>query len=121
MNKHRHPMELAEDLAGRSICQVRVGAVIVDKTGRVVSWGWNHSGPGGVGMCAERHAISRANRKRLDGSTIYIYGVRYRNGRHPRYAPKAIEPRPCQKCQRVIDSVGATAVWNSPRPARRTA
>jgi len=61
------PHDLAIDLTKRSICAVRVAAVLWDQYG-IFSWGWNSAGPDGFGQCAEIHAISRANKARLAGS-----------------------------------------------------
>ena len=68
------PWDLANDLIHRSSCRVKMAAVITDKDDRIFSWGWNHCGPDGMGMCAERFAIQRSNPKRLAGSTISIRG-----------------------------------------------
>ena len=89
VDKNRPIIELAEYVANRSTCHIRVGAILSDKYG-VFAWGHNHSGTG-LGMCAERHAISRANKKRLTGSTLTIYSVRNRNG-------KRLPSFPCDKC-----------------------
>lgn len=102
MNTKRIPNKLAEDMAGRSICRVKVGAVIVDRKGIVFSWGWNHVNDG-YGLHAECHAISRSNRKRLEGSVIYVAGFRARNG-------LAVPAKPCEDCQRVIEWSGIVGV-----------
>lgn len=81
------PRELALDLVSRSTCRVKVAAVIWDAWG-VVSWGWNHAGDG-FGQCAEHHALTRANAKRLRGAAIAIAARR---------GNKTILSRPCQKC-----------------------
>lgn len=99
MRKNKTAEELAIDLAGRSRCSVRVGSVIIDKHGRLVSWGWNGIGSDGMGLCAEAHALSRGNRKRLAGSDIYVAGFRTRTGR-------PVTAKPCQDCQRMLDWAG---------------
>lgn len=53
---------------------MKMAAVIHDRRG-VVSWGWNSAGRDGMGMHAEEHAVSRANRKRLRGATITVAGM----------------------------------------------
>lgn len=90
----RAPKELALTLLNRSQCSVKVAAVLVDSYG-VFSWGWNSSGPSGFGLCAERHAIKRANRWRLPDSEIFIAGMRVRNH-------SFVEAKPCEKCLAVI-------------------
>lgn len=92
MNKKLNPTELALSLTTRSICNIKVGAVIYDDHG-IFSWGWNHSGSNGHGECAERHAIKRANRRRLNGATICIVSVR---------RGKQITSLPCTRCALVI-------------------
>ena len=102
MNTKRDPKEIAEALISRSVCLIRVGACIVDKWG-VFSWGFNHMGPDGMGMCAERFAISRSSKKRLYNSTIYVAG-QYRRG-------KFVPSKPCEKCQRIIDKYNMIVIW----------
>lgn len=97
MNTNLTPWDLAGDLRWRSQCRVKVAAVIVDRYGRIFSWGWNYDGPDGRGMCAERHAISRANRARLKGATIVVRGY---NGSNESVSV------PCDKCMRAILNSG---------------
>ncbi|TSC62318.1 MAG: hypothetical protein G01um101448_286 [Parcubacteria group bacterium Gr01-1014_48] len=52
-----------------------MAAVISDKYG-IFSWGWNHPGPKSEGIHAEKHALMRANRKRLKGAKLTIAGMR---------------------------------------------
>jgi cytidine deaminase len=94
---------LAEDILERSKCSVKVGASIQDATG-ILAWGWNSEGFDGYGLCAEAHAITRANRKRLRGSTIYVAGMRARNG-------KLVPARPCIDCQKLIDKWQLKVIW----------
>lgn len=94
--------ELAEQILNRSICHVKVGAVLADSQG-VFAWGWNHAGPTGMGQHAEIHCLTRANRKRLAGATMYIAGARTRTG-------KAVPARPCPDCARATAAVGRI-VW----------
>ena len=102
MKKPLDGRELASEILSRSGCSVQVGAAIGDNTG-LFSWGWN-SPHIGYGQCAEKHAISRANRKRLRGSTIYVAGIRRRNGRF-------VPSKPCGSCQAVIDKWNLKVVW----------
>lgn len=97
MNLKAHPTEIAISLLGRSTCSVQVAAVLVDKFG-VFSWGWNSAGADGYGEHAEAHAIRRANRKRLKGSTIYVASQRRRNKR-------TVTGRPCEGCQPLLKGV----------------
>ncbi len=103
MDKNKTPMQLAIDISGRSSCSVRVGSVIVDRKGRLLSWGWNGIGPDGMGMCAECHALIRANRKRLQGSTVFIAGFRNRTG-------FAVTSKPCYNCEKMLTWAGIRAV-----------
>ena len=103
MKKPLYPEQLAVDILGRSKCSVQVGAAIEDSNG-IYSWGWNSEGFDGMGLHAEAHAIMRANKKRLSGSTIYVASTRRRNG-------KIVTSKPCAACQKLIDKWGLTAVW----------
>lgn len=103
MIKPASAKDLAEDILVRSKCAVRVGAAIEDATG-IISWGWNFDGFDGHGLCAERHAIQRANRKRLSGATIYVAGMRHRNG-------KLVPAKPCETCEKVIKKWNLQVVW----------
>lgn len=94
MNTKLNPVELVVELLKRSICAVQVAAVIADKHG-VHAWGWNSSGATGMGMCAEAHALSRANPRRLAVSTIYIAARRKKSG-------SVVVSRPCKKCAQIV-------------------
>lgn len=96
--------DILENLLNRSVCMVKVAALIVDTYGCTVSTGWNSSGPDGFGEHAERAAIRRANRDRLNGSTIYVAG-------EWRGRDKATPSKPCLKCQRVIDKWGLRVIY----------
>lgn len=106
MKKNIDPNELASIVAKRSECSVKVGAVIYDDHG-IFSWGWNHSGSSGFGECAERHAIKRANRKRLKNATICVVSIR---------RGKVITSLPCMKCAKVIQRAAmAYVIARSPQ------
>ncbi len=100
--KGADPRELAVALLRRSVCSVQVAAVLEDEWG-VFAWGWNSSGPTGMGEHAEAHCLRRANRNRLQGATLYVAARRARNGR-------PVCARPCSACQKVIRDVEAV-VW----------
>lgn len=102
MIKPSDPRQLALDLIPRSICAVKVAAVIADRQG-IFSWGWNNSGDG-FGEHAEAAAIRRANKKRLEGSTIYIAGLRDRNS-------KPVNSKPCPACERLVKKWGLIVVY----------
>ena len=76
MNTRRDRRELAEALTKRSMCRVKMAAVITDAEGRVVSWGWNHAGRDALGEHAEEMALKRANTRRLEGATLTVAGFR---------------------------------------------
>ncbi len=103
MKKPDSAAQLAIDILARSQCSVQVGAAISDNNG-IFTWGWNSTGPSGFGQCAEKHAIARANKRRLTGATIYIAGIRRRNG-------KVVLSKPCDSCQKLIDKWQLKAVW----------
>lgn len=99
----RDPRELAETLLARSVCSVQVAAVIADLCG-VHAWGWNSSGADGLGLHAEAHAISRGNRRRFPGSTIYVASRRRRNG-------KTILSKPCEECAALVRKHGLRVMY----------
>lgn len=101
MNRRIPIQLLASEVSARSVCKVKVGAVISDKTG-VFSIGWNHVG-GGYGCHAEIHAIKRANKKRLPGSTIAVCGYYRRNNR-------PVNARPCANCMVLIRKYNISAI-----------
>lgn len=103
MHKPRNTAFLAVDILERSKCSVKVGSAIEDRRG-IVAWGWNFQGFDGYGMCAEAHAIHRANKKRLRGSTIYVAGKWARTN-------KMVPARPCIKCQKLIAKWKLSVVW----------
>ena len=96
MNTKKTARELAIDICERSRCRVRVGAVLSDSHG-IFAWGWNYSlcdGKDGTGMHAEVHAILRANRKRLRGARITVFGKRRKN---------FVCSKPCEQCSVFIE------------------
>lgn len=103
MIKPSDPRQLAVDILARSTCSVQVGASVADAGGVIISWGWNHVGAG-YGLCAERHAIRRANASRLWYGTIYVASQRKRND-------KTIMSKPCEVCQRMIDKFHLDVVY----------
>lgn len=105
MNKRRDPREITESLLDRSACNVQVAAVIVKEDGDVHAWGWNSSGAG-FGEHAEAAAVRRANKRRLRGSMIYVASQRKRNS-------KTINSKPCEECQRLLDSWGISVVYRN--------
>ena len=104
MVKPDDPRDLVVNLLARSQCNVQVAAVIVDNSGRIIGWGWNSSGPDGLGLCAERHAIKRSNGARLAGSVIYVAGEWKKSG-------KFVSALPCRKCLRSIRNRGMRYVF----------
>ena len=104
MIKPADPRKLVIDLLPRSICLVKVAAVIADRKGRILSWGWNSVGATGLGEHAEAAAIRRANRKRLEGATIYVAGEWRDRG-------KVVTAKPCWNCQRYVDCYGLDVVY----------
>jgi deoxycytidylate deaminase len=103
MLKPDDPRDLVLKLLSRSTCAVQVASVIADDHG-VFSWGHNHVGFDGFGMHAECDALRRANKKRLQGSTIYIASVRKRSG-------NVLMSKPCVECQDLLRAWGIEAVW----------
>jgi deoxycytidylate deaminase len=103
MNTRIDVLEFARLVARRSPCRVQVGAVISDCRG-VFAWGWNHAGPDGLGLCAERMALQRANRSRLSGATLTVVALR---------RGKEIPSTPCPCCERAI--IAANVPWVSSR------
>lgn len=98
MQTRSDPRELVLALLKRSPCIVQVAAVLEDGTG-VFAWGWNHSGPDGLGMHAEAHCLNRSNPHRLMCATMYVAARRRKNGR-------AVTAKPCPDCQRAVWGVG---------------
>jgi cytidine deaminase len=94
--------ELASEILSRSVCSVQVGSAVEDAHG-IFSWGWNSVGSG-HGQCAEKHAILRANRKRLQGATIYVASIRRRN-------KKLVPSKPCKICQQLVDKYALRVIW----------
>lgn len=94
MNTALSPQQLCIDLVERSICSVKVAAVLADKHG-IFAWGWSSMGHNGLGHHAEAHAISRANPRRLPNATIYVAAVRKRNH-------KSVIARPCEDCHKLL-------------------
>ena len=101
MHRNTDAWTLAERLMKRSACRVQMAAVVSDRDGRVFAWGWNHAGADGYGMCAERHALSRANPKRLKGATIHIRGFNRAN---------ESSSKPCTTCHAALLHAGIETV-----------
>ena|SRR6185312_13544790 len=101
MNKNFDPIELALIIAKRSQCSVKMGAVLFDKYG-IFAWGWNSSG-NGFGLCAERHALERANPNRFRGSAMAVAGFRTRN-------KNLVCACPCGLCHEALIAKGISNV-----------
>lgn len=95
--KGLRPSDLAVDLLDRSTCQVQVAAVLVDSS--IHAWGWNSMGPSGYGLHAEHHTLTRANKRRLKGSTMYVAARRKKSG-------NTVTAKPCLECQPLLKHVG---------------
>lgn len=103
MNTKRDPKEIAESMMHRSRCNYQVGACIEDKSGRVISWGWNSEGKG-FGIHAEAHAILRGNPTRMRGGILYVASRRKASG-------NIIYSKPCLGCQILIQAKGISKVY----------
>lgn len=80
-----------------------MSAVLSDRNGRIFSWGWANDW-----QHAERHAIARANPRRLEGSVLTVAGERTKSG-------NVVCSRPCQKsgrpsCLEAAKSAGISVV-----------
>ena len=85
-----------------------MAAVLTDRHG-VISWGWNHPGPEGFGTHAEEHALNRANRRRVPGSTITVAGLR--RGAARSKARRYVLSRPCEaRCLPLLRKAGVRTV-----------
>ena len=100
MRTKTDPWTLTGNLRKRSACRVQMAAVVSDSRG-VFAWGWNHAGADGRGMCAERHALTRANPKRLGGAQIHVRGSHGRN---------ESTSMPCPACQAALRRAGVSVV-----------
>ena len=78
MNTRRVPRELAVDLLDRSTFKIQHAAVLSDKRGPF-AWGWNHP-ISDFTEHAEKHAMERANPKRVAGSCLTVAGRKKNNG-----------------------------------------
>lgn len=110
MNTKKAARELAFAVAKRANdlwLPYQMGAVLVDSQG-VFSWGWNHRGdrPDYFSIHAERHAVNRANPKRVEGSTLYVAGSRRETGR-------VLIAKPCEDCQFLLTKRRVKTVWYS--------
>jgi tRNA(Arg) A34 adenosine deaminase TadA len=90
---------LVIDLLDRSVCSVQVAAVLYDAYG-IFAWGWNSVG-NGFGQHAEIHALSRANRRRLPGSTLVVAGRRRGN---------VVPSPPCPACRLRLTKVKSVQI-----------
>jgi hypothetical protein len=93
-------------------------AAVLSDTHGVFAWGWNHPGPDGFGTHAEEHALSRANRRRLAGSTITIAGLR--SGAQRSRSRRFVYSKPCaERCWpllvlarvKTVEFVTPTGAW----------
>ena len=110
MNTKRDAREIAVSLLARSACIVQVAAVIEDSWGPH-AWGWNSTGPDGLGEHAEAMALKRANRARLDGATITVASQWKSKG-------KPAVSLPCPSCWALLAAAGVRTVRFRDRQAR---
>lgn len=102
--KSQDPRDLVLGLLTRSICAIQVAAILVDNHG-AYAWGWNSVG-GGYGLHAEAHCLSRANKRRLSESIMYVAARRARN-------KKVLTARPCALCEPKVRRVGKVIYRNA--------
>lgn len=90
-----------------------MAAVLSDPQGRIVSWGWNIGGS--RPLHAEIHALSRANPRRVLGSTLYLVGRRAKSGNW-------VQAFPCRKkCLVFVRTRGVRQiVWLNKEGAWKT-
>ena len=114
MNTRRFARNLVLDLCGRSICKVRMAAVLSDSHG-IFGWAWNHAGRDGSGTHAEEELLrfKKINRARMRGATLTVAGYRGK-------AKNPVLSRPCevfclplaQKCGiRIIEYLSKDGHW----------
>lgn len=101
-------LEKALQIAGRSgIRRYKTGAVIVAKKGNVVSVGWSHMTcvhrEEYYSMHAELHAVLRADRKTLVGSTCFVANVSGKSG-------AIASAKPCDACAAVLKEAGVVRI-----------
>ena len=103
MKKDCGPRKFVYKILGRSSCGIQTAAVLTSKDGRKIhQWGWNSAG-NGFGMCAEAHAIRRANPKRLKDATLTVAG-RWKKTGNPVFC------QPCEDCFNLAKAVGIDTV-----------
>jgi tRNA(Arg) A34 adenosine deaminase TadA len=102
MNTRTTPRQLAFDLCARSPCRTKMAAVLYDNWG-IFSWGWNHSGPNGLGQHAEDHCLRRANKRRLRGSGLVVVGFKPSGN-------TLVTSKPCSACWDLIRALGVGRV-----------
>ncbi|MBI3632628.1 MAG: hypothetical protein HY225_04230 [Candidatus Vogelbacteria bacterium] len=99
MNTKRTFRELALDIGRRSPCKIQVGAVLSDRKGRVISWGWNHYDDAHKSTVhAEEYAFKRANPDRIKtgGITLTVAGSHCNNH-------TSVYSRPCiGRCLKLV-------------------
>lgn len=125
VDKNNYYLNIAEIVADRATClRKKFGAVIV-KDDEIVSTGYNGAPRGRKNCCdmkyclrdklniprgeryelcrsvhAEQNAIISAERKKMIGSTLYLTGINYNDGKY------VDNIAPCSMCKRVIINAG---------------
>ena len=107
MNTHKDPKEIARALCRRSdLRSFQHGAVLFDGHG-VFAWGWSNFRSKRSNefrtLCAERHALQRANKRRLGGALLVVAGIRRKSG-------TLILSKPCALCEKAIREAGIKTV-----------
>jgi len=98
-------MDLAESIANKSECKVKVSCILIDNNNKVVATGYNHHALNGRKMGkytihAEMDALSKV-RKPSNNLTAFIF----------RDKGKIITP--CRACQKLLDTYGITKIWHT--------
>lgn len=98
-------MQLAQKVAKKSPCKIKVSCILLDRNNRVVATGYNHWSTigrknGQFTIHAEADALNKV-RKPSTNLTAFIY----------RNKGKIITP--CPSCQEILKSYGITYIWHS--------
>lgn len=115
--RNSDPFDLVKQITGRThpiVTRYLHGSVILDRNGRIISWGQNHFAgrviridDGGLvskTVHSEVHALSKVNIRGLSGATIINYG---------KTNVRSILSKPCANCNVIIRQLGFKKLFYS--------
>ena len=101
MRKERYIIKILSRIAKKSHARCKHAAAVVNN-GKIISLGYNYAkkNNGYHSIHAERDALLKCNKQKLNGSSLYVIRLNCSNY----YKTKLLLSKPCISCEKLINS-----------------